>query len=233
MQRSDLERLLAQIEIFRSLTDEELGLIVDISNQRKFYRNTHIFMQDEPMNHVYFVASGKVKIYRNDPSGREQIVNFFQAGEMFPHHGLFRKDSYPANAITVETSELITIEKYDFEQLLMDHPEVSIKMFRTLGQLIVDLQKRLEDKIFRSTDKQILLLLERLLTNHGEVIDETYSRISTRLTKQDIANIIGTTRETVSRNITHFKKMEIITEDKDGHLIVHLPNLDAHLKAST
>lgn len=182
MQRTDLERLLSQIEIFRSLTDEELGLIVDISNQRKFYRNTHIFMQDEPMNHVYFVASGKVKIYRNDPSGREQIVNFFQAGEMFPHHGLFRKDSYPANAITVETSELITIEKYDFEQLLMDHPEVSIKMFRTLGQLIVDLQKRLEDKIFRSTDKQILLLLERLLTNHGEwirpplIVDDVHFR---------------------------------------------------------
>ncbi|WP_051683089.1 Crp/Fnr family transcriptional regulator [Salinicoccus luteus] len=233
MQRSNLGQLLAQIEIFRSLTDDELGLIVDISNQRKFYRSTHIFMQNEPMDHVYFVASGKVKIYRNDASGREQIVNFFQSGEMFPHHGLFREDSYPANAITAETSELITIPKEGFEQLLMDHPEVSIKMFRTLGQLIVDLQKRLEDKIFRSTDKQILLLLERLLTNHGEVIDETYSRISTRLTKQDIANIIGTSRETVSRNITHFKKMNIIDEDTDGFLVVHIPNLNKHLKAST
>ncbi|GAA3732246.1 Crp/Fnr family transcriptional regulator [Salinicoccus jeotgali] len=229
MPANDLKHLLSHIEIFRTLTEEELELIINITSQRRFYRNSHIFRQDEPMTHVYFVSHGKVKIYRTDGSGREQIVNFFQSGEMFPHHGLFRKDLYPANAITTEKSELFSISKENFEDLLMAHPEVSIKMFRTLGQLIVDLQKRLQDKIFKSTDKQILLLFERLLANHGEWVDEERTRLRTDMTKQDIANIIGTSRETVSRSISTFKKENILTEDEAGYYIVHHPSLHLYL----
>ena len=216
-----LSKHLKSIKMFETLTDQELKSIEQICKTRRVVRQTHLFYEQETLTHFYFILSGDVKIYRVDQEGREQIINYFGTHEMFPHHALFRTGQYPANAITVSDTEFITIEKGEFEEMLIAQPEVMIKMVRYLGDLIVDLQKRLQQKVLSSTTQQILHLLRRLCKSHGSAIDHDRTLIRLKLTKQDLANMLGLTRETVSRNVSHFKAEGIVEEDQDGYIVIN------------
>ena len=98
MNLNSVKLLLQQFPLFRSLTENEINLIVRLAVTREYKKDSHIFFQGDPLTDVYFIFSGKIKIYRLDAQGNEQIVNILKKGDMFPHQGFFRKDSYPANA---------------------------------------------------------------------------------------------------------------------------------------
>src|SRR5690625_4183283 len=167
MASSTIKDLLHQFPIFSSLTDYEMEPIVDLAKRRMFPQNSHVFMQGNKIKNVYFIQEGKVKIYKTDFHGKEQIVNVLQHGDMFPHQGFFRQDNYPAHAETLKDSVLITIGIAEFENFLIAHPEICIKLFRILGDIIVDLQNRLQEVILHNTYEQIVMLLLRLAKSHG------------------------------------------------------------------
>src|SRR5690625_5149964 len=146
MKDMDSLSFLKQFPIFQSLTDYEMTPIIDFSQIKEFRNGEIIFLQDQPISHVYFIQSGKIKIYKTDYEVKEQIVNVLQTNDMFPHQGLFRKGNYPAHAEVIELAKLSIIPIVSFENFLITHPEISIKMFRVLGGIIVDLQDLLEQK---------------------------------------------------------------------------------------
>ncbi|PKD97852.1 Crp/Fnr family transcriptional regulator [Macrococcoides caseolyticum] len=207
---------------FKMLNTHELAAVATISQIQHYKKLNHIFYDQTEMTHFYFVEEGTVKIYRTDVNGKEQIVNFFGPGELFPHHAFFRTGPYPANAVVVEDAKILSISKNEFETLVNMNPELSIKMFKYLGNLIVDLQKRLQEKILEPTPQQLLLMLKRLALMHGEVENNDFTKILLKINKQELANMLGLTRETVSRNFTVFKKMHILKEDADGFIEINL-----------
>lgn len=229
MYPSLIKNLLRRFPLFKGLTDYELEPILEISKNNTFQQGSHIFMQDDPLTNVYFIHHGTIKIYRTDIQGKEQIINILSAGEMFPHQGFFRNDNYPAHAEVMEEALLIYIPIHLFEDFLINNPEVSIKIFRVLGDRIVDLQNRLEEKILRNTFEQIILLLIRLGKKYGK--DNGYGgvHLSTNFTNKELANMIGSSRETVSRTLTQLKKKELITTGKDGNLVLQLEGLKEEL----
>lgn len=229
MRTNSIQTLLQRFPIFKDLTDYEIEPIVDLAVRRVYPNRTHIFMQDEKINNVYFILKGQVKIYRTDVHGKEQIVNIIQAGEMFPHQGFFRKDSYPAHAETTEDSVLIYIPIDLFEQFLITHPEICIKLFRVLGDLIVDLQKRLEEQVLHNTYEQIIMLLLRLGDRYGTELDEDVIQLTTKFTNRELANMIGSSRETVSRTLTDLRKNDGVMMNKDGYLVIHRDILEDKL----
>src|SRR5699024_8663016 len=190
-----------------------------------YRRGTHIFMQGDDLTNVYFIDRGVIKIYKTDVQGKEQIVNVLKKGQMFPHQGFFRQDNYPAHAEAIEDSQLIYIPIKSFEQFLITHPEICIKLFRVLGDIIVDLQSRLEQKIMHNTHEQIVMLLIRLAKRHGKEIQQDMYKITTKFTNRELANMIGSSRERVSRTLSQLKKDALIDTDEDGHLIVFLSTL--------
>jgi CRP/FNR family transcriptional regulator len=146
-------------------------------------------------------------------------------GEMFPHVGFFRKGNYPAYAEVLETSTLITIPISQFERVLIEHPELCIKVFNVLGEKIVDLQDRLEEQILNNTYEQIIKLLIRLGKKHGRELDDGRVLLKTEFTNKDLANMIGTTRETISRTLTKMKKDELIEVADDGNMLLDIESL--------
>ena len=229
MYRETVKELLQRFLLFKNLTDYEIEPILNIAKNRKYRQNTHIFMQGDPMTNVYFIHSGKVKIYRTDQDGREQIVNVLKEGEMFPHQGFFRDDDYPAHAVVAEDATLIYIPIHMFEEILITNPKISIKIFRVLGNILVDLQNRLEEKILYNTYEQIILLLLRLAKSHGEAINDEAMRITTNFTNRELANMIGSSRETVSRTLTQLKKENLIETDESGQMIIYARKLEEEL----
>lgn len=212
MNTSKVQQLLQRFPIFKDLTDNEMEPILEIANRRMYRRGTHIFMQGDPLTNVYFIEQGQIKIYRTDFNGKEQIVNVLQDKDMFPHQGFFRQDNYPAHAEVLEDAVLIYIPISLFENILVTYPEISIKLFRVLGDIIVDLQARLEEKILRSTYEQIILLLLRLGKRHGVEILNGHIELTTQFTNQELANMIGSSRETVSRTLSQLRKEGLIRD---------------------
>ncbi len=214
-----IHKELSRFEIFASLNIDELHEVAFITDKIKVSRGSHVFYHGDNMEKLFFVHSGTVKIYRTDAEGNEQIVNFFQKGEMFPHHGLFRTDTYPANAMVFQDASLLVIHKADFEHLLMKNDRIALKMFHYLGNVILDLHKRLQEKLLSSTDQQLLSLLKRLMISNGIEISPDETKINLKMTKQEIGSMVGMTRETVSRNVSRFKKLHILYED-NGYIII-------------
>lgn len=221
LKNNELYLFLKQFTIFKNLNEYEMEPIIDFAQSKQYENGQIIFMQDDPLTDVYFIQSGKVKIYKTDYEGNEQIVNVLQRDDMFPHQGFFRKGNYPAHAEIIEDATLINIPILSFENFLLTNPEISIKVFRVLSEIIIDLQKRLEEKILYNVYDQIILLLLRLARKNGEQIDDDKSKLNVHLTNRELANMIGSSRETISRTLTQLKKENVITTDEDGYLIVH------------
>ncbi len=219
MNVQDLKKTLINFPLFRHLNDKEIAKIINISITRTWKKGSHVFLQDEPLENVYFIFSGKIKIYKNDLHGKEQIVNILKKGEMFPHVGFFRRGGYPANAEVLSDSKLVVVPIAKFEQVLIEDPELTIKVFRLLGEKIIDLQERLEEQVLNNTYEQIIGLLVRLAKKHGTKLDDGSFVLKGEFTNKDLANMIGTSRETVSRTLTRLRKEGKIRINADGHFI--------------
>jgi CRP/FNR family transcriptional regulator, cyclic AMP receptor protein len=223
MRHEDIKEVLSKFTLFRDLNDKELTEIVNISISREWKKGSHVFMQDETLENVYFIYDGKIKIYKSDITGKEQIVAFLKKGEMFPHVGFFRKGGYPAFSEVLEDATLVVVPISKFENVLIENPELCIKVFKVLGEKIVDLQERLESQILNNTYEQIIKLLVRLGRNHGQEREDGSIKLKSEFTNKDLANMIGTTRETVSRTLTKMKKEGKIEVDSKGNMIFY-PN---------
>lgn len=222
----ELYNFLKQFTIFKTLEKHEMEPIVEIAGSKLYRTGTMVFLQDEPIKDVYFIQEGKIKIYKTDYEGKEQIINVLQKDDMFPHQGFFRKGNYPAHAEVLENATLVNIPILSFENFLLTHPEISIKVFRVLSDIIIDLQKRLEEKMMYTVYDQILLLLLRLAKKNGEKVDEDNYRFTIQLTNSQLANMIGSSRETISRTLTRLRKENIVSTDPNGYLLVNCTALE-------
>ena len=217
-----IKKVLSEFSLFRELNDYELTKVVDIAIARDWKKQSHVFLQGDPLENVYFIYNGKIKIYKSDVNGKEQIVAMMKKGEMFPHVGFFRKGDYPAYAEVLEPSTLIAVPISKFESVLIENPELCIKVFKVLGEKIVDLQNRLEEQILNNTYEQIIKLLIRLGQKHGRQLEDGKILLKAEFTNKDLANMIGTTRETVSRTLTKMKKEEIVEVNEDGDMLMDI-----------
>lgn len=229
MHKEEIKNVLSEFALFRELSNHEIYNIVDISISREWKKGSHVFMQDEPLDNVYFIYKGKIKIYKTDMSGKEQIVSFLKKGDMFPHIGFFRKGGYPAFSEVIKDATLVVVPIAAFEKVLIENPELCIKVFKVLGEKIVDLQERLEAQILNNTYQQIIKLLVRLGNTHGQKRTDGRIILPSEFTNRDLANMIGTTRETVSRTLTKLKKEELIETDSSGNLIFDSDHLSEEL----
>jgi CRP-like cAMP-binding protein len=228
MKRNEIENHLKAVSLFKDLSKEELKPFINISSCRTYNRRSIVFMQEDKLDRVFFIYSGKVKIYKTDLSGREQIVSVLEAGDMFPHAGFFRKGSFPANAEIIENAQLIVIPIAEFEKVLLHNPELCIKIFKVLGEKIVDLHNRLEEQILHNTYEQIIMLLIRLARSNGCAHGDKW-KITTQFTNRELANMIGTTRETVSRNLNYLRKKGLLEIDEKGSLIIDCDLLESEV----
>lgn len=218
-----------KVPLFKDLSDEELQSIVDISHMRIYKAKSYVCMQGDKLDRVFFIHSGKVKIHITDPSGREQIVSIPRTGEMFPHVGLFRKGTFPAHVEVLKTAELIVTPIANFEEILIKYPELCIKLFKFLGEKIIDLQARLVEQTLHNTYDQVIMLLLRLCKSNGVSLDKNQYKITTHFTNRELANMIGSSRESVNRTINQLRKKELVTIDSEGFFVINIEELQAEV----
>ncbi|UZW13911.1 Crp/Fnr family transcriptional regulator [Clostridium pasteurianum] len=201
--------ILKNIPIFSHLSEEVLQKIIELQNIKKYKKGEIIFYEGDKGEAFFFVKSGKVKIYKTSFDGRDITLNILGEGSIFAEVTLFNDINYPATVEVLENSEIGMILNKDIEKMILNNTILALQIIKVLTKRLYRSQKTLKEMAFSDTYNRISRTLLDLCERHGKET-ELGIEIDINITRQDIANMVGTSRETVSRIISELKKENIL-----------------------
>ncbi len=201
MQPSSKAQILKRSPIFASLNDDELSELANLATERNFMSKEFIFWDGDTADWFYVVAEGKVKVLKHSSSGREFIIAFLDPGEMFGEVAVFENKPYPASAQAVAETKVIGIKREEFLSFLTNRPQVALRIINVLGERLRDAQNRLRDFAGERVEQRLASVLLMLSAKLG---------LTLPFTRQEIADMVGTTTETAIRVMSHLKDRGII-----------------------
>ncbi len=212
MQCSSKTQILRCSFIFSTLNNDELGEFANLAIERSFVPNEFIFWDGDTPEWFYIVAEGKVKVLKYSSSGREFIIAFFGPGEMFGEVAVFENKPYPASAQAVAETKVVGIRREDLLSFLTNRPQVALRIINILGGRLRDAQGRLRDLAGERVEQRLASVLLMLLAKLGPTLP---------FTRQEIADMVGTTTETAIRVMSHLKGRRIIRSVRGKVIILN------------
>jgi CRP/FNR family transcriptional regulator, dissimilatory nitrate respiration regulator len=184
---------LAGVKLFEGLPREQLASLAEITVLKKFKTGDILFEAGQPGTHFYAVVSGKVRVYRSAPSGKEQILHVFGPGEAFAEVPVFEGKTYPASAQTLEDSLMVSITRKGFVEVLRREPELALGVMALLSGRLRSFVTQIAQLSLKEVPERLAgyLLLLRASQNTDELVLD--------LPKGQIAAYLGTIPETLSR----------------------------------
>ena len=213
----DFIQQLKNMPVFADLPDAQLKDIYQITTERKYRKGSVIFLEGEQGEGFHYLQSGKVKIVKMTDDGREHIINILSPGDLFAEVLLFNNRDYPATAIAVEDSKVGVIKNTDLERLILGNNLLALQLIKALSQRLLFAQQKIKNLALHDVTARTAETLLRLGTEHGRLLTNGQIEITLELSRQDLASLVGTTRETVTRTLSSLKKDKII--DFDIHKI--------------
>jgi CRP-like cAMP-binding protein len=187
--------VLRQVPLFASLPDEELGAFAPLMRERRFPRGSVILMQGDPGDALYVIASGQVKVVLIGEDGREVILSVLGLGSFFGEMALLDNDPRSAHVVAMEEATLLQLRREDFQTRLRSSPDVAIALLRELTHRLRRADDTIGSLALRDVNGRIAHLLLELAEEEGG------AHITRRLTHATLAQMVGASRETVSRTL--------------------------------
>lgn len=221
LNRHDKVWYLRRHDFLAGLGDAELQTLADRTQMREFERGKVILHPDARPEMVYLIKEGRVKISRYSPDGREQILTFLEAGDLFGELALIHERE-PVHVEAFEDTLICTMPRPDFAALLERRPELMLHVIRVMAERLRQAEEEIADLVFRDVSGRIAALLLRLAEEYGKRTPEGL-RLNLRLTHRDIASMVGASRETVTTTLSGFRVAGLIVVDQ-RHIVI--PDLD-------
>ena len=201
MKHSDKAQIIKNSSIFSSLNDDELNELAGLAIDRSLTSNEVVFWDGDAPEWFYIVAEGRIKVLKHSSSGREFIIAFFGPGEIFGEVAVFENKPYPASAQAITETRVIGVKKDGFLSFLANRPQVALKVISVLGERLRDAQGRLRDFAGERVEQRLASVLLMLSAKLGPTLP---------FTRQEIADMVGTTIETAIRVMSVLKDRDII-----------------------
>ena len=199
--------LLKTVSLFWDLDKTDLGYISDKMVSKKFENGNLIFLEESEGKNLFFVVEGSVKVTRLSKDGREVILAMLNAGDFFGEMSLLDGEARSANVIALEKTEVLSLNRDDFLVVLHDYPKIAIQLLKEMTSRLRKSDRQIVSLSLSDAEKRIALCIVRFADEQG-VIKNGQVTIPKIPIQQDIANMAGTSRETVSR------AMSLLTEEK-------------------
>ena len=217
-----LRALLARHMLFRDASPAVLDGLVKFATVRHFQPNDEIFAKGDPGNALCGVLMGRVCIYTVSAEGVEAILNILEPGEMFAEIALLDGGPRTASARTMTAVDLLQIHRNHFVPFLHDHPQLGVSIMAVLcGRIRMNVEF-IEDAVFLHLPARLAKRLLSLAEVHGKPAPRGV-RIGFKLSQQDLAHMIGVTRERVNRELGLWRDQGLIAVE-DGVIVVCQPN---------
>jgi len=209
---NDLKRTLwylKKIPLLAELGPEGLARLAERVEQREIRRREVVYMNGDPGEALYFVNGGRIKISKVTRDGKSLTLFYCGPSELFGEGCLIDGGPRTEMAEAVENAMLTQIDRGDFERLLISHAHLGAAMTRLMVQRRKDLETKVEALVFRDVTSKLAELLIKLGGEYG-VDDARGTLVALKITHQELANLIGSTRETVSLTLSQFKRKKFI-----------------------
>lgn len=196
--------------IFSTLNEDELAELAGLATEVRLAPDEFVFWDGDRPDWFYMVAEGSVKVHKYSSLGKEFIIAFFGPGEMFGEVAVFQNQPYPATTQAVVETRVLRIGRPDFLSFLARRPEVAMTIISVLGGRLRDAQGRLRDLAGERVEQRIARTLLMLSSKLGP---------SLPFTRQEIADMSGTTTETAIRLISNLRDRGIIRSSR-GKMVI-------------
>jgi CRP/FNR family transcriptional regulator len=211
------------LELFQGLSETEAQKVARLCTERKYRRAATIFSKGDPANALFIVKSGKVRIRSLSDKGTETIVHILKEGAIFGE--LLLSEEQRAFTAVAGTDALVTVlPKGGLVDLLASIPTISKNFIRLLSKRLAKVEMESGDFGHTWSYNRLTKVLLRLCEEHGKETPKG-TVIPLRLTHEDLANLIGTTRETVTTQMIRFRRMGLVKR-QDRFLVVNKPRLE-------
>jgi CRP/FNR family transcriptional regulator len=205
----DTSSVLRQLPLFASFGDDALARLASRSIARTYGPGHVLFTTGEPCRGLYVVESGRVRIYRTSPAGREQVLHSEGPGRPVAELPLFDGGPYPASAVTEEESRLIFVPRDEFQALYRGNPDVADAVVRELGKRLRHLVHVTETLAFRDVAARLAFFLAEFAQQHGRPTRGGVEIVLDR-TREELSFELGTARESVSRALKQLREKGLI-----------------------
>ncbi|MFZ5753841.1 MAG: Crp/Fnr family transcriptional regulator [Bacillota bacterium] len=209
-----------KVPIFAELSEKELEMVAKMVKTRKYRKNMFIFTEGEPGEAVYFVKTGKVKISKMVEDGREHVIHIMQQGDIFGEVVLFNGGNYPATSEVIEDAEVGILRNEDLENLMRQNVDIAIDMLKIMSRRLQNASSQIRDLALKDALSRTAGLLLKLSEAFGTETEEGVV-INLSLSRQELANMVGLTRETVTRVLSDLKRTKVIETDKNQITILN------------
>lgn len=202
------------VPLFRELADDELGRVAGVARERTYPRNSMILFEDDPGDALYVVVGGQVKVVLIGEDGREVILSVLGPGDFFGEMSLIDDEPRSANVIAMEDARLLVLRREDFHHALEEHPRIAIGLLRALSRRL----RGADDKIGALVLLDVTGRVAKLLLELADEQDGT--TITRKLTHHTIAQMVGSSRETISRTMRDLVERGLIEVNRQV-IIIH------------
>lgn len=214
-----IEEILRRSTIFRRLTPEDRRRLAAVATLRQFEKGATLFLEGDGSDFLYTVVTGRVKVFKVTPRGTDVILEIFGPGDPVGAVAVYESRPYPASAIALEPTTCMLVPRQAFFSLLETYPTMVRGLLVGLTHRLVELTDRIMDLSGGRIEARLARFLLKLADDMGQRRGQG-TFIPMALSRQELADMIGTTIETSIRIMSRWGKQDIVKTEKDGFVIL-------------
>ena len=211
--------LLRRVPLFARLEAAPLDALAAAATSRRLAAREELFHKGDPAAQVYVIASGRLKVVAMSSDGTELVLNLLAANEVVGELPLLVGGERTATVVALEASELVVLERREFLRFLREHPEMAVELLTALAERVVRLSECIEDIVFLGISGRIAKKLLVLAENFGEEEPDGV-HVTLRFSQGELAQYVGTTRETVNKQIRIWTEQGVLSMTA-GAITIH------------
>jgi CRP-like cAMP-binding protein len=214
--------MLEEIPILSSLPQSDRGKVKELFSEKHFGKDDYIFFEGDPSSWLGVVLEGRVKMIKHSEGGKDVVLDLIMPGEMLGEVAAFNGEPYPATAQAMEPTVVASIHRDDYLRLLKQYPALALRVMEELGHRLREAQELIKSMALERVERRIARILLKLAATAGSSKEDGIV-IEMPLTRQDIAEMAGTTVETAIRTMSKFRKQGLV-QTKRGRVIILEPH---------
>jgi len=203
------ESILANVSLFGGLSEDERTALLGRLRRRRYRKGVTVFLDGDPGRDLYVIETGSVKICMTTSDGKEMTLAILAAGEFFGELALLDGQPRSSDAVTMEDCQFLLLERGEFMHFIDEHPSVAHRVMQVLSRRLRDNNQLVQDAAFFDVAARLARVILRLAESVGQS-DGGATTISRRLTQNDLAGMIGTTRESVNKWLAFYERQGLV-----------------------
>lgn len=214
--------VLAEFDAFGGMSGDDLDALIAAAHPRRLAEGATVFEQGAPATEFFALLHGRLKVVQTTPDGQQVVVHHVNPGEIFGLARAMKRTDYPASAIAVTESLALAWSKSHWKALVASDPAFAVTALETVGQRLQDAHGRIRELATEEVERRIAHGILRLVNQAGRKTAEGVE-IDFPVTREDVANMTGTTLHTVSRTMTRWQQLGIVVSTR-RHITVRDPH---------